>query len=148
MSATEGLKIGVAIFDILKNNSQLLAVSGMTSSQIQPAPLKEKANAIAAVLYELDAVNPVNIKRILRAETAPLYIVDFTLECIHKNYRDSVFLADNAAQALQKAANGRHPDNIGGILINGITLESASEDYNLARKYYSKRLSFQARVLL
>ena len=34
------------------------------------------------------------------------------------------------------------------IKINGITMETASEDYNKNRRYYSKNLSFQAIVLL
>ena len=76
---TEGLKIGKVIFDILKNDSTLMSITGMSASKIQPAPLKEQGNPIVAITYEFDAVNPVNTKRTIRAETAPLYIVDFTL---------------------------------------------------------------------
>lgn len=144
MAATEGLKIGKVIFDILKNDSTLMAISGMDATKIQPIPLKEQGTPDLAITYEFDAVNPVNIKRKLRAETAPLYIVDFTLECIAKDYGDSILLADTAAQALQNATNGTYAS----VKLNGITLESANEDYNKARRYYSKRLSFQARILL
>ena len=144
MAATEGLKIGKVIFDILKNDSTLMSISEMDATKIQPIPLKEQGTPDLAITYEFDAVNPVNIKRILRAETAPLYIVDFTLECIAKDYGNSILLADTAAQALQNATNGTYSS----VKLNGITLESASEDYNKARRYYSKRLSFQARILL
>ena len=144
MAATEGLKIGKVIFDILKNDSTLMAISGMSAQAIQPIPLKEQGTPDLAITYEFDAVNPVNIKRIFRVETAPLYIVDFTLECIAKDYGNSILLADTAAQALQNATNGTYAS----VKLNGITLESASEDYNKARRYYSKRLSFQARILL
>ena len=144
MSITSGLNIGRAIFYILKNNALVQAVTGMSASVIQPAPLKEQANPIAAITYEIDAVNPVNTKRIQRAETAPLYIVDFTLECISKDYSETILLADVTTRALQEATNGTY----NGIKLNGMTLETASEDYNKARKYYVKRLSFQARVLI
>jgi len=144
MGATMGLRIGKVIFDILKNDSTLMAISGMNANRIQPAPLREQGNTAVAITYEFDAVNPVNIKREFRIETAPLYIVDFSLECIAKDYSQSIILADTAAQALQQAAHGTY----GGVELNGITLESANEDYNKARRYYSKRLSFQARILL
>jgi len=144
MAATEGLKIGKVIFDILKNNALILAIDGMAVQLIQPAPLKEQSTPKVAITYQIDAVNPVNVKRKFRAETAPLYIVDFTLECIAKDYSQSIILADYAAQALQEKSNGTYSS----VKLNGITLESASEDYNKARRYYSKRLSFQARILL
>jgi len=144
MSATEGLKIGKVIFNILKNDTDLMALSGMDASRIQPAPLKERASATMAIVYEFDAINPVNIKRTARTETAPLYIVDFTLECIANKYGGSISLAELSSKALQEAENASY----NSVKLNGITLESASEDYNRARKYYSKRLSFQARILL
>jgi len=144
MSNTSGLYIGRAIFYILKNNAPLQAITGMSASVIQPAPLKETANPIVAITYEIDAVNPVNTKRTIRTETAPLYIVDFTLECISKDYSNTIPLADKTTKALQESYNGTYSS----VKINGITLESASEDYNKARRYYVKRLSFQARVLL
>lgn len=144
MSTTSGLYIGRAIFYILKNDSPVQARPGMSASVIQPAPLKETANPTAAITYQIDAINPINTKRTLRAESAPLYIVDFTLECIQKDYSEIIALADVTTRALQEATNGTY----NGVKLNGITLESASEDYNRVRRYYSKRLSFQARVLL
>ena len=144
MAATDGLKIGKVIFNLLKNSSLVTSVSGMATELIQPAPLKEQGTPDVAITYQFDAVNPVNIKREFRGETAPLYIVDFTLECISKDYSQSVILADAAAQTLQSANNGTYEN----VTLNGITLESANEDYNKARRYYSKRLSFQARILL
>lgn len=143
MSNAEGLKIGKVIFDILKDNVSLMSITGMSASKIQPAPLKEQGNPIVAIIYEFDAVNPVNVKRTIRVETAPLYIVDFTLECIAKDYSDSILLSMYSCKALEEATG-----TPGGMNLNGITLTSASEDYNKARKYYSKRLSFQARILL
>ena len=144
MANTAGLKIGKVIFDILKNDSALMAISGMDATKIQPIPLKEQGTPDLAITYEFDAVTPVNIKRLFRIETAPLYIVDFSLECIAKDYSTSIVIADFSTRALQVASNGTY----GGVKVNGITLESASEDYNKARRYYSKRLSFQARILL
>jgi hypothetical protein len=144
MSATEGLKIGKAVFNILSNNSNLLSVTGMSAAKIQPAPMKEQGNADVGVLYEFDAVNPVNRKREFRLETAPLYIVDFTCECIARDYSTSVILADAVGTALQVAASGTY----NSVKVDGITLTSANELYNKERRYYSKSLSFQARVLL
>lgn len=144
MSATEGLKIGKVIFDILKNDTTLMGISGMSANKIQPMPLKEQVSTDIAITYEFDAVNPVNIKRTLRVQTAPLYIVDFSLECIATDYSTSILLGNYAAVALQEAESGTY----GSVKVDGITLESASENYNKARKYYSKSLSFQARILL
>ncbi len=142
--ATAGVKIGRVIFDILKNNVALLSITGMSAGKIQPAPLREQGNASIGIVYETSAVNVVNVKRELRPQTAPLYIVDFTLECFSTDYSVSILLADYASQALEHSAYGTHDS----VRVNGITLESFSEDYNKARRYYSKRLSFQARVLL
>ena len=144
MSNTEGLKIGRLIFDILKNDNTLLGIDGMSASAIQPAPLKKQETPDTAITYEFDAVNPINIKRTYRAETAPIYLVDFTLECIAKDYSNSILLGMYSSKALQEKSNGTYA----GMKLNGITLTSASEDYNKARRYYSKRLSFQARILL
>ena len=144
MANTVGLQVGKVIFDILKNSSLIMGIDGMDVSKIQPAPLKEQDNATQAILYQFDAVVPVNVKRLYRIQTAPLYVVDFSLECIAKDYRDSIILSDAAAKVLQEAEHNTYND----VKLNGITLESASEDYNRARKYYSKSLSFQARILL
>ena len=92
MSSTVGLQIGKLIFNILKNNSSILAIDGMYVDKIQPAPLRNENTAKVAILYEIDAVIPVNVKRAYRVETAPLYIVDFTLECIAEEYNDSITL--------------------------------------------------------
>ena len=143
MSATEGLKIGKVIFNILSNNATIS--TQITDNKIQPAPLMEQGDVSLAVTYSINAVSPVNVKRYAsRVETAPLYVVDFSLEIISKDYGDSITLADACSQALQEASNGTY----NGVKISGITLESANEDYNKARRYYSKDLSFQARVLL
>ena len=57
MSATEGLKIGKAVFYILSNDATLLNITGMSANKIQPAPLKEQSGSNVAVVYEFDAVN-------------------------------------------------------------------------------------------
>jgi hypothetical protein len=144
MSATEGLKIGKVIYNILSNDSTTTSVTGMSAAKIQPAPLKEQANTDVCVTYEIDAVNPINIKYSGALITAPIYIVDFTCECVSKDYSTGIILADAVAMALQQAANGTY----NSVKLNGLTLLSASEDYNRARRYYSKSLSFQARILL
>tara|TARA_Y100001972_G_scaffold68898_1_gene84023 strand:+ start:178 stop:612 length:435 start_codon:yes stop_codon:yes gene_type:complete len=144
MGATVGLQIGKAIFYILKNNNNVTSVIGMSASKIQPAPLKEQGDIITALTYQVDAVNPINIKNEGLESTAPIYIVDFTIECIGNKYSNCNNLAMKVSEALQESPNGTYNT----IKINGITLQSASEDYNRARKYYNNSLSFQARVLL
>jgi hypothetical protein len=139
--------IGKAIFYILRNDSSVMASNLLDGNQnlIQPSPIKDEARSDMALAYEVDAVRPMNVKRPLyRSQTAPLYIVDFNVECITKSYSDSILLSDAVAQALQGAAN----DTYNGVEINGITLDTANQAYNKARKYYVKSLSFQARVLL
>ena len=144
MSATEGLKIGKVIFNILSNNTAVTSITGMSAATIQPAPMKNPKAPEIAVLYEFDAVNAVNRKREQRVFTAPLYIVDFTCECIALDYGTSITLADAVGQALQEAASGTY----NSVKVDGINLTNAREDYNKQRRYYSKSLSFQARVLI
>lgn len=144
MGATAGLEIGKAIFYILKNNSNVQSVVGMSASKIQPAPLKEQGDIITALTYIIDAVNPINIKYSGIQTTAPVYIVDFTIECIANKYSNCNDLAMEVSKALQESPNGTYNT----IKINGIKLQSANEDYNRARKYYNNSLTFQARVLL
>ena len=147
MSATEGLKVGKAVFDILKNDASVMAANLLNSDTtlIQPVPLSNKINPDIAIAYQVDSVNPINVKRLYRSATAPLYIVDFSCACLSRNYGDSVKLADTVTAALQSAETD---GTYGGIKVNGITLLSATEDYNEKRRYYIKDLSFQARVLL
>ena len=144
MGLTKGLQIGKVIYDILKDDTNLMGIDGMSRFVIQPAPLKEQTSTDIAITYEIDACVPVNYKRESRIQTAPLYIVDFTLECISKDYSNSILLSAFASQALQEAPNGSYQS----VKLNGITLESANEDYNKAKRFYVKRLSFQARILV
>ena len=144
MATPIGLKIGLAIFDILSDDSALLAITGMSAAKIQPAPLKDESKTDVAVVYEFNAINPVNTKRVYRIDTAPLHIVDFTCDCIAKDYSTSVAIAQSVTQALEGSIN----DTYNSVKISGITLEGATELYNKQRRYYNKSVSFQARVLL
>ena len=144
MATPIGLKIGLAIFDILSDDSALLAITGMSAAKIQPAPLKDESKTDVAVVYEFNAINPVNTKRVYRIDTAPLHIVDFTCDCIAKDYSTSVSMAQSVTEALETAINNTY----NGVKIRGNTLEGATELYNKQRRYYNKSVSFQARVLL
>lgn len=147
MSATVGLKIGKAIFNILKNNPSLNSNNLIDNQDklIQPAPLKDVNDPDLAITYEIDSMQPINVKRNYRNITAPLYIVDFTVECFARDYSTSIILADAVAAAFQEAAtNG----TFNGVKVNGFSFLSASETYNTERRYYSKQLSFSGRVLL
>ena len=144
MSLTIGINIGRAIFYILKNSASVQGVVGMSAAKIQPAPLKDQGDVTTALTYQIDAVNPINVKHSGDLITAPLYVVDFNCECIAKDYSTCNDLAQKVARAFQESPNGTY----NSIKLNGVTLSSASEDYNKARKYYSNSLSFQARVLL
>ena len=147
MSTTIGLQIGKAIYNILKNDASVNGSNLLNSdaSLIQPAPLKDVSDPDVAITYEIDSMQPINVKRTSRQQTAPIYIVDFTCECFARDYSNSIFLADAVGRAFQEAeTNG----TFGTIKINGFSFLSASETYNKERRYYSKQLSFSARVLL
>jgi len=143
MSAIAAFDIGKAIFNIL-NVSTITDIPGMTSGKIQPAPLIDQANPTLAITYEISAINSLNTKRNYRIETAKVFYVDFRLECIATDYSTSITLASTASKLLQEADINTYNT----VKINGITMETASEDYNKNRRYYSKNLSFQAIVLL
>jgi len=143
MALSVGLSMGKAIFDILKNNYALLQINGMSVNKIQPAPLLKQTNPEVCVIYEIDSVNPVYTKRNRTLNSAPLYVVDFSIYCVNRIYFQNVGLAQAVSDALDTAANGTY----NSLKIDGISLQSSSEDYNKERKYYLNTLSFQARVL-
>ena len=147
MSSTVGLQIGKAIFDILKNNANLNGTNLLNNDAklIQPAPLKDVSDPDLAITYEIDSMQAINVKRNYRVQTAPLYLVDFTLECFARDYSNSILLSDAAAAALQESETD---GTFGNVKVNGFSFLSASETYNKERRYYSKQLSFSARVLL
>jgi len=147
VSSTVGLKIGKAIFDILKNNANLNGTNLLNNDAklIQPAPLKDVSDPDLAITYEIDSMQAINVKRVYRSLTAPLYLVDFTLECFARDYSNSILLSDAAAAAFQEAETD---GTFGSVKVNGFNFLSASETYNKERRYYSKQLSFSARVLL
>lgn len=143
MSNTAGIQIGKAIFNILINNGNLLSIVGMNANKIQPYPMLDQVDPVIGCTYKINSCSPVNVKRLYRIETAPLYNVNFTIECIHRDYSQSVIMADAVTRALQEV-NG----TFNNIKVNGFNLDGYQEDYNKQRKYYSKLISFEARVLL
>lgn len=142
MSATTGLKVGKAIFNILTNGSTM-NLDGMAANKIQPMPMLAQGNPQVGVLYEISGILPINIKRLYRVQTAPVYMVDISIEVIHLDYSQCTILADAVCQDLQGASG-----TFNTIKVNGFNLDGMQEGYNKERKYYSKLLSFQARVLL
>tara|TARA_R110001592_G_scaffold136690_4_gene354010 strand:- start:428 stop:856 length:429 start_codon:yes stop_codon:yes gene_type:complete len=142
MSVTTGLLVGKAIFNILSNGNTM-NVTGMTAGKIQPMPMLDQGNPQIGVLYEISGILPINIKRLFRVVTAPVYMVDISIEVIHLDYSTCTALADAVCQDLQGASG-----TFNTIKVNGFNLDGMQEGYNKERKYYSKLLSFQARVLL
>lgn len=146
MSTSVGLQIGKAIYNILSNDTGgVLSITGMAVNKIQPAPLIREGDTNIGVVYEISAVNPVNVKRPdYRIVTAPLYNVTFQIECMHTVYHDSIILAERVCTVLQESA----VDTYNTIKLGGINLDTMTETYNKERRYYSKILTFDARVLL
>tara|TARA_R110000782_G_scaffold255070_5_gene343716 strand:- start:1013 stop:1441 length:429 start_codon:yes stop_codon:yes gene_type:complete len=142
MSVTAGLFVGKAIFNILSNGITA-SVQGMTLGKIQPMPMLDQGSPEIGVLYEVSGMLPINIKRLYRVITAPVYMVDISIEVIHIDYSTCTALADAVCQDLQGAAGTYNT-----IKVNGFNLDGMQEGYNKERKYYSKLMSFQARVLL
>ena len=132
MSVTVGVLIGKAIFDILKNDSALIAINDMAVNKIQPAPLIREGDTNIGVVYEISSVQPVNVKRALfRSQTAPLYNVTFIIECMHTVYHDSITMADSICQALQSADYNTYNT----IKLGGINLDSMQETYDKKRRF-------------
>ena len=74
MGVTKGLQIGKVIYDILKDDTNLMGIDGMSRFVIQPAPLKEQTSTDIAITYEMDACVPVNRKRESRIQNQLLCI--------------------------------------------------------------------------
>tara|TARA_R100000231_G_scaffold139628_2_gene121782 strand:- start:8267 stop:8710 length:444 start_codon:yes stop_codon:yes gene_type:complete len=147
MSATVGFQVGKLIFHYLSTANSVTGVNGMSASQIQPAPLLRKANVNAAVVYEINSVNPVPVKADntnAYRRMPVLYNVTFTVECVHKVYHDSIYLADAVAQALMKQTY----ETENNVTHNGFILDSMQETYDKERRMYSKLLTFDVRILL
>ena len=87
MSTAVGLDIGKVIFNVLKNSALVMAVPDMHATKIQPAPMLAQTDPTIGVLYEISAVNPVNIKREYRNENAALYIVDFSIQAFSTEFK-------------------------------------------------------------
>ena len=93
MSVTAGLLVGKAIFNILSSGSTI-NVNGMAANKIQPMPMLAQGNPQVGVLYELSGILPINIKRSFRLQTAPVYMVDISIEVINLDYSQCTILAD------------------------------------------------------
>ena len=138
---------GKAIFNILSNNSNVLAVSGMSANKIQPEPLIGQGDPAVAITYEINAVTPTytktNFGNILHGVPA-VTDIDFSVIVYNRDYSTGCALANLVIDALVDALTS---GTYNGIRVNGISLESSSEDYNRQRKYYTNSLSFRARML-
>lgn len=145
MSSAPGLKIGKLIYLYLKANQNILNMNGMSASQIQPAPLKEKAKVDVAVVYEINAVNPILVKQHKTIREMPnVYEVAVTVECVHKSYNKSIELAEYVTVAL---CTQPYNNNL-SVKNNGFNLSGMQETYDKKRRLYSKLLTFDARILL
>ena len=142
MSVTAGVVLGKAIFNILSNGNTM-GVTGMTANKVQPMPMLDQGNPSIGVLYEINNVLAVNVKRLYRVTTAPLYNCDVTIECISTDYSTCTTLAEIVGQDLQSASG-----TFNNVKVNGFTLDGMQEGYNKERRYYSKLMSFSVRVLL
>ena len=146
-------KIGDAIFSMLKAEPfgySVLAEPGMDATKIQPEPLLNQNDPSAAVTYQIDAITPVYVKTGNGAVVhgQPAYeIVDFTILVHNRDYENCCNLASAVIEVLVLPTTSSSFGTTNTFKINGVSLESLSEDYNRQRKYYTKTLTFQARVL-
>jgi len=134
MSSAIALDFGKVIFNVLKNNTAVTSIVGMHANKIQPAPMLEQGDPTIGVLYEIAAVNPINTKRVYRVENTPLYIVDFSIQAFSTDYSTSVVLAKAVINAFHDLPKGVYES----IKVDGISLQTISEDYNKAQRYYNK----------
>jgi len=144
MSSATAIEFGKVIYNVLKDSSDITSIPGMTSTKIQPAPMKAQTDPTIGILYEISAVNPMHAKREVRTENTPLFIVDISLQAFSTDYGTSVLLAKTIVEVL----NDLEPGIYQGINVDGISLQTITEGYNKAQRYYNKSISLQARVLL
>jgi len=143
-------KIGDAIFNMLSSNSDVVGEPGMDAAKIQPEPLLNQNDPSAAVTYQIDAISPVYVKTANGAvlHGPPAYeIVDFTILIHNRDYENCCNLTEVVIDAIVQPKTSSTFGTGNSFKINGVSLESVSEDYNKQRKYYTKTLTFQARVL-
>tara|TARA_R100001244_G_scaffold52832_2_gene45880 strand:+ start:2960 stop:3394 length:435 start_codon:yes stop_codon:yes gene_type:complete len=144
MSSAAAVEFGKVIFNVLKDSSNITSIPGMGSVKIQPAPMKAQADPSIGILYEISAVNPINAKRELRGEDTPLFIVDFSIQAFSTDYSTSITLAKTIVEVFHDLAPGTYE----GIVVDGIKLQTITEGYNKAQRYYNKSISLQGRILL
>ena len=144
MSSAVAIEFGKVLFNALKDSSNITSIPGMAATKIQPAPMKAQTDPSIGILYEISAVNPMNAKREIRAENTPLFIVDISIQAFSTDYGISVTLAKTIVEVL----NDLEPGIYQGINVDGITLQTITDGYNKAQRYYNKSISLQARVLL
>lgn len=144
MSSAGAVEFGKVIFNVLKDSASITSIAGMSALKIQPAPMKAQTNPSIGILYEISAINPVHAKRELRGESTPLFIVDFSIQAFSTDYSTSITLAKTIVEVLHDLTPGIYQ----GMVVDGIQLQTMTEGYNKAQRYYNKSISLQARVLI
>ena len=135
-------EIGRAIYYILSTASSIVDYNDMSSQHIQPAPMKAKGNPTAGITYEVTSISPINTKRLVRTEAPPVYNVTFTLEVFHTNYVNCVNIAYKVVNVFNMIGG-----TFNGITIQNFALDNMTEAYNKEKRYYTKLISFDCRVL-
>jgi len=165
MSVASAINIGKVIYNILRYDNDVrvafnnpgannaLGTSGgdtYIASAIQPAPLKDLKSLPAfaskprGIVYEVNSISPLNIKREFRTQTAPIYVVGFSLDVFHYVYRLCNELSTASINALEKSVNNTY----NGIKISGIKFDNSRENFNEKKEFCVKEIDLTARILI
>lgn len=132
------MKIGLAIYNILNNDSDVVA---LVSTRIYPNVAKQ-GSTFPFIVYQTTGVDPTDTKD----GVSPMDVNAFEVLCFADSYSGAVDLAQKARIALDRVS-GTYPATT-GIKIQSIKFNSVDEDFEIegdGRGIYVQTLSFDLR---
>ena len=129
------MKIGLAIYDILSNDSN---VSALVSTRIYPNVAKQ-SSAFPFIVYQTTSTDPTDTKD----GVSPLDVISFEVLCFSETYTQAVDLAEKVRNALDRNT-GTHNT----IITQGLSFTGADEHFDIkgeGQGIYVQSLTFNFR---
>tara|TARA_R110000803_G_scaffold209612_1_gene279590 strand:+ start:6690 stop:7130 length:441 start_codon:yes stop_codon:yes gene_type:complete len=134
MASYNGIKVGKALFYLMKENAVINAANLLNydSSLIQPAPMRLESDPALGITYEIDAIENIKVKAPFYT-TPPVNISTVRLEAFAKDYGNGVLLA---SALIEQVATSFVPFTYNGVKLERISIDSVKQDFNPKTRRY------------
>jgi len=134
MANYNGIKIGKALFYLIKNNAVINAANLLNGDAglIQPAPMRLENDPALGITYEIDAIENIKVKAPFYT-TPPVNISTARIECFAKDYGTGVLLATAVIESITTTFV---PETYNGVKIERISVDSVKQDFNPKTRRY------------